>query len=199
MVKEFIDERERQAPADTRTRQPDVRNPDILQVPLGEPAIDFDVRSVYDARPINAYDFNIIPASVAIGSSTSYTISFQVKQGRTAVIRELHHWIEPVPNLPLRSDILLSIQLQKADVPDNINIPVGVASDGLIKLFLIADEYQTVSFNFVTSSLITGTGYVHVYGNYILKTGRPAPFEIANPVGGSQKRGIRGPTMPGVP
>lgn len=187
---EFID-REQQLPADPRAAGAvDMANVGQLtgqmeRVKPGEPPIDFTVRSVYDSRPVQGQDFNITAIVTQIVQPGNNDCSFTVPQGYVAVVRRLHHFVTnpPVGVGINRSDALCSILLDNADYPYNKNIPVGWESDDIVNLFMIADEFQTVTTRFVFSAVVLETSalYVTFYGNLLLKTGRPAQFEIANP------------------
>lgn len=190
---EFLEERERQLPPDTRALTADMARvakhaDSASQTPLGEPSLDFTVRAVYDSRFPNTQDFNIAVEHVGESGDESFVIlSFQVPQGMVCVLRELHHWFETTVPFVQRSDVLMSLQINNVNVQYNQNIPVGVESDVLVKSFVIADENQTVGIRLDFSSALTDpTVWALFYGNFIAKTGRALAFEIANP-------GIAGP------
>src|SRR3990172_12098131 len=65
----------------------------LVDAQLGAPPADYDVRSVYDSGPLNAYDFNITATSPVdeIGASI-LRVSFTVRQGFVAVLRRLSHF-----------------------------------------------------------------------------------------------------------
>lgn len=80
--------RELQLPADPgTTRYPGSRNlktaDDAFQkTPLGAPPANCDVRSVYDARPVNGLDFNI---AVQVIESIGPIFNFDFQIGRAHV------------------------------------------------------------------------------------------------------------------
>lgn len=153
------------------------------RTPLGSPPANCDVRSVYDARPINAYDPHIVVES-AESVGPTFDLEFQSREGYVLVIRAIHHWFEPAPALPFRSDVLLTLFLNGAAQPDLINIPVGVESDGLVTPFLVCDELNTIRARLTCSAAIpSATAWVMFYGNYLQKTAVPANQQIANCVG----------------
>lgn len=163
----------------------------MLRAPLGEPGIDVDVRSVYDVRPPQAYDFNIVlTGTMTVGEGASTTITpVTVPEGYVAVVRAYHHSTAPILPSVVRSDVLLTLQSNDADVPFNINIPVGAESQDLIKCFFVVDEGGLIGARYTTSLVIVGSYsiFTHVYGNFLRKTGRAANLEIGNPVKGGQK------------
>lgn len=166
-----------QAPATARAQS------DLADTPLGAPPADYDVRSVYDSRPVNGYDFNITVTAAAEGGNT-FTLEFTVRQGFVAVFRRFGHFFTdaPLPAIVNRAECLLSIRKNGTDVPDNVDFPIGLASDDLWNGFVIADEFDTITARVVLQGALTATELVGTfYGNYLLKTGRAWPFEIANP------------------
>lgn len=190
---EFI-EREKQLPPEDRPGSvaedaTGRAQEDLFATPLGTPAADYDVRSVYDSRPVNGYDFNITAQSGAgeIGTS-SFTATFVVRQGFVAVLRRLSHFFTgTLPPIMERSEALLSITRNGADVLDNVDVPVGLYSDDIWQGFVIADEGDTLGVTLeLQGGLVADELQVHFYGNYLLKTGRAYNYEIANPVGGAR-------------
>jgi hypothetical protein len=190
---EYINQREQQLPADIGNQSPDMRDMEgaLARAPIGEPPADFDVRSVYDSRPVQGYDFNIT-VSASVSGSVPYTtdLTFVVPKGLICVLRQIHHFFVSPPVIASRADVLLSVRVNNADFPFNKNIPVGVTSDDIAKHFIVADEFSRVTARFVTNVEVVielAQIYAQFYGNFLVKTGLPAPFEIANRVGGSGK------------
>jgi len=157
--------------------------------PLGEPLADVDVRSTYDVRPLQAFDFNVTVSGDTThtgegGTLVATPVPFSVPIGYVAVVRAFNHSFAPVFPAVVRSDVLLTIRVQDADLPFNSNIPVGAQSQGLVNCFFICDEGWTFGARFTTTivSPATFTVSLHAYGNLLRKTGRSAPLEIGNPV-----------------
>lgn len=184
---EWINQRERQFPADLTPLPTDMRNAGAAEqafnaAPIGEPPADFSVRSIYDSRPVQGFDFNQI-LSTGATSVASSEVSFDVPPGLVAVVRKVHIWIEPLIVLTSRSNVLFSLATQHARVQYNENIPVGDENLQPLEFFLIVDENQSVG-AFVTLNVPSAINvFMHFYGNFLVKTGRAAPFEIANKVG----------------
>jgi hypothetical protein len=182
----------RDIPLDADTRFVAPGGESIEGLPLGTPPVDYDVRSVYDVRPIGAYDFNIL-VSVAVGSTaTSFVADFAVPSGFVCVLREVEAFFDTSPTgLVNYTDGRVSLTRDKVDYVNNKLIPMGSHSR-IIKTFLLADEFQMVGAKFTLGTglapVFSDTFYALMYGNMIPKLGRPYPYEIANPTGGSEKR-----------
>jgi len=183
---EFTD-REQQFPADRSKTPGDIANAgrltaQMIAAPPGEPPIDYDVRCVYDSRPINGYDFNVA-SFAAIGSTNSWSVNFEVPKGYVAVVRSARHFLDPLPSsLDSENDVLATLLVNNIEIQNNNNIPVGVQSDTYLKYFYVVDELNTFGLKLTPSSVPLNTNaWVTFYGNLISKTGRPIPFEIANP------------------
>lgn len=156
------------------------------RTPIGTPPANCDVRSVYDSRPINAYDGNVITSDTVVAKATPvFDCEFTVREGYVFVVRNLHHWFElPDASWQRRTDVLMSLFLNGAVLPDLVDIPVGVESDALVKTFIIADELNTLRCRLTVDDVsIDRTAYVMFYGNYLLKSTVAAPQQIGNCIG----------------
>jgi hypothetical protein len=191
---EFTD-REHQLPADANTTGGDERASRLtgamMRAPAGEPGVGSDVRSVYDSRPVNAFDFNI-PVTATGGENgfgdEPLTCEFTVPLGFVLVLRRIHHYSDNLPPLPSRGDVVATLLRDGAAVPYNEDIPVGVESDDLMHFFQVYDENAKVGVRFSYASSTPDDVTAHFYGNLLPKTGRPANEEIANP-----REGIKSP------
>lgn len=169
----------------------------LPKTPLGEPATDVDVRSVYDARPIQGFDFNFLINSSSFtigdgGGTALVSTRTQVPHGYVAVVRRLHHSFipdagAPLPPVTYRSQVLATMIYQNAAVLFNQNVPVGLESDDIFHTFWVADEDTEIGVDYLVTlgaSAATTTAAIAtvMYGNLIRKTGRPAPQEIGNPI-----------------
>lgn len=169
---------------------------DLARTPLGAPPVDYDVRSVYDVRPVGAFDFNICEQQAFDTTTGNLTVEMTVPEGLVAVLREIDVWFEPNPSGPLRSDYNWSLVLNGGDVNYNTNVFFGVGINNQ-KVFLLANENNRIGVRFGASSLDTFAnvvGFVQFHGTFQLKSNVPLPFEIANPVGRA-----RFGERPGVP
>lgn len=195
-MSEFIEKREHQYAPDARSasgvNSAGTAQLDALAVtPRGEPPKAFDVRATYDSRPVQGFDYNIhATAAYSINSEAGATIdvSVTVPRGYIMVQRQFRHWFNPAPAYDSREQVLVSFLVAGAAVPYNQQIPIGIESDTLANTFFIADELQVVTARIYMDYLpgnagptLTGTVNVVFYGNLIMKTGVPSPFEVANP------------------
>ena len=190
---DFID-RDPQAPPDNRPSGDVVGEgraySDFNRTPAGEPDLKFDVRSIFDSRPVNAYDFNISGQFTYAGNDTPETfVVFTVPEGYVAIVRDWYHEFFPTPVIGSNRDILMTPQVARADVQNNIDVPIGsVAQKPFLELFFLADEFQEVGFR-INSPLVIptteGTNLsVRLHGTFLLKRNIPYQFEVANPCGG---------------
>lgn len=182
--KEFID-RERQLGPDPRgaagvNSAGAAETAQMRITPAGEPPKAFDVRAVYDSRPVQGFDFNITVAHE--GSGTAVITEFVVPKGYVAVLREVHHSFDPPFAFNSRNDVKMTLTKNHADVSYNVDIPVGIESDDIVKCFVIADESEILGARYtITNAPLAGVAtYTQFYGNFLIKTNAPKEFEIAN-------------------
>lgn len=176
--------RDRQLPADldqTSAFNSNARARESFQeTPVGTPPVCYDVRSVFDSRPINTYDFNITQG----GGFTpdNLPVEMTVPEGYVAILRGVEIWFEPNPLGAARSSTSAVLQLNGGDYPNN-GFLVGVGTNGPLPVFLLADEFNRIGVKFeFFGGPFTGTAFVAFSGNFVLKTARAYPFEVANPV-----------------
>lgn len=200
---EFI-YRDRQKPADLRQIAPDVGSQAdrdaMARAPAGEPLADYTVRSVYDSRPINGYDFNIVASDAAAAAEVvlAHDLFFAVPDGYVAVLREISIWMETDADHKntvnyARSDVQVEAFLNGATV-NYVKTFTGEATDLPIKVFVIADENQLLGarVTLLANPSVDIHVYANLYGNFLLKTGRTAQFEVGNFAGGVSIQGRRG-------
>lgn len=189
---EFIEQREHQFPPDPSElvgafSDQAQANAAVKTTPPGDPNQKFDVRSTFDSRPVNGYDFNIAATALLSDEEPTIIDLFTVPEGYIAIPRIWHHFTTPSFPIVSRNDITASLRLDDANVQNNINIPIGVESDELIRSFFVADEFQVVQVAVLPPAVAFPAGTTitfHVYGNFLLKHNYPAIFEVANPCGG---------------
>jgi len=177
---------QRQLPADHRARGASGKawaksRDDAAKTPLGQPPKPVDVRSVYDTRPVNAFDFNISTSAATLSTDTQSSLFFQVPEGFVCVLRNFDIWMEPSPTGLERSAFLWSLQLNGGDFPYNLNVPFGVMVDRET-CFMIANEFNTVGLRLVANggAFPVGSVFARFYGNFLLKSGLPPSLEIGN-------------------
>lgn len=210
------EEQDDQLPANTRAIASDIAQASdgrdgLDRAPLGSPSADFDVRSIYESRPINSYDFNLsinndtCAGGLGIWTGNQCDFTFQVPSGYVAILKEVHHSFRTPPVVTSRADVRGVFIINGASyqrgvtiggingVPaaansDPQNIPIGIESDDILQSFVVADENQTIGVRITVSNTVAAVApicFVHLYGQLLLKSGRPAQFEQANKVGGS--------------
>lgn len=198
---EFLEDRERQIPADVRRAAPDVGKASDLaalaRAPLGEPLIDYNVRSIYDSRPVNGYDFNVIETADINSSMSNPSIylTFEVPSGYIGVLRKIEFWTNGLPNVSRQSVTLSPVANSQIQRFNTAAVGNATGQGAPVECFVIADERQQLGARIDWGASPASISlYVQLYGNFLLKTGRAAPFEIANQAGGvsaTGKRGIR--------
>lgn len=178
--------RQRQLPASHTVRKAKGRawtkaRDDIAKTPIGAPPKPVDVRSVWDTRPINAFDFNIPVSLSAPSTGTEAVLEFTVPEGFVCVLRNFDIWFEPNPVGLNRSDTTWSLQLNGGDYPYNIGVWFGVAIDRET-CFMVANEFNTVGLRIVHAAgfVTPGSIFARFYGNFLQKSGLPPSLEIGN-------------------
>jgi len=196
--------RNRQLPADLDTAAPystlEKSRESFDRTPSGTPPKCYDVRSTYDVRPINAFDFNIVDSDTATEALPDLTLTMTVPQGFVAVLRNIDIWTVNVIAAQ-KADQTWSLQLDGADYPYNVNVPFGTAVDRET-VFLIANEFQRIGVKLILPAAdyaIGDEGYVRFYGNFLLKDDIPANFQIANPTADCQPSAQRNAPTPRAP
>jgi hypothetical protein len=150
----------------------------------GAPQIDFNVRSIFDSRPVNGYDFNQFSSAELAGPGSTIVTSLTIPVGFIGVVRRVDFWLEPLI-AAFRSEITMTPRVAGLQVQNNLTYPVGNMLNEPMRAFYLADENQTLSF-LITSAIALPAltiGNIVVYGNLLLKTGVPTNFQIANPAG----------------
>lgn len=191
-------------PTDMRTNAVD--RADAAAAPLGSPSLDFDVRSVYDSRPVNEVEFNewftlegLDGAPIDAAAVALLRRAFLVPVGFVAVVRGVTVLVPNDPTITEVWDGELSIMVNATtvDPPTVTTIPATSAAqinrhnilfrDGeQITTFVIADQnqYVGVDISLVTDIALTTDNFaVGFYGNFLQKTNIPPQFQIANLAG----------------
>lgn len=197
-----FESRNRQLPADLNQSASNKANAkarsDFDSTPVGSPPSCYDVRSVFDSRPVNTYDFHITTgADYGQEVDANVTIEMTVPEGYMAILRSIEVWFEPSSFGANRSAASLTMQLNGGDYPNNVDMLIGTATDQAIPMFLLADEFNRIGAKvtqlFAGAELYNGEVFAHFYGNFVLKSGRAYPFEVANPVLNGQCAPVRAP------
>lgn len=189
---EFI-ERERQLPPEDTAGNvaqgsTAAKTAALTSARLGAPPDCYDVRSVFDVRPVNGFDFNIEVSEVfeqGIETASTVRLEFIVPDGFVCVLRSVDIWFEPNPeNAENRSDVYFALTRDRGTYAYNAHMSIGVASD-TFPVYMLADEYMKVGV-FITVPSVEVEASLEAFclfkGTFLEKQGRPYQFEIANPV-----------------
>ena len=155
--------------------------------PLGAPPAGYDVRSVYDSRPVNAYDFNIsLPEGSFAVSATSLLMTAQVPAGYRMVPREWDISLINATYSVASPVVTASIWANGGFLPFNQGIVIDtVGTAAPIKTFFLLEENSIFGMSITVeppATYQTGTVRVNVYGNLLPVTDVQLPFAIANKV-----------------
>lgn len=179
---------------------------------IGSPAIDFQVRSTFDSRPVNGRDFNIwvgADKNSEIGHQdfelTVFNKAWQVPRGLVAVLRAVTILQVPGDDLGTLFDGTLQIMIDNVvkepptvrlgpsiGVPGGDTVlsqePIPYHTGVPVDTFLIADENLFVGVDINPILLGFQDNYnsmlrVGFHGTFLQKTGVPAQFQIANKAG----------------
>lgn len=180
---------------------------DARDTGVGSPKIDYNVRSVYDSRPINHREFNlwfqgeITSEPPAVMTMPIFRSCFFVPSGYVMVLREVTFLVQPFSSL-LNYDLSFSI-IVNGGIVDPMQVETGpeigdalpvqlaiLARDGeATKTFVFGDEGDSVGVDVQIAGLpdfeTTDATFIQVgyYGQFLLKTGVPAQFQAANEAG----------------
>lgn len=176
----------------------------VARTGVGSPSIDYQVRSVYDSRPVNGRDFNLwfTPGFNTIPLADLGTLlkCWQVPRGMVAVLRGVTVIQAPQVGELEVVDGTLRIQIDGVTKePPTVRLGPSLGSftelaqsnipyySGVtIETFLIADEnlFVGAAIDPVTSvPLDAGSFLLGFHGQFLQKTGVPAQFQIANKAG----------------
>jgi len=185
---EFADQRG-DGQADTDFSQSDVNYDQayldhMVSSPIGEPQGDYDVRSVYDSRPVNAYDFNFSGfATYTIGiTPIGWEVQFTVPPGYRAIPKEWSVWYDR-PAINPASASTVSVLQNGTNLPNNQNIIIGQGTTLPLKTFFICEEGTTFGMTGTQQSAgtpITTNVNVQVWGTLIPVSEVALPYTAAN-------------------
>ena len=153
----------------------------MMQTPLGEPDIDFDVRCIYDSRPVNGYDFNVSNTLTTTSSApTIWTFNFTVPLGYRMIPKKFEIKFDPAPAGPISQSTATILQ-QGVGLSNNQNIIIGPG--GTIDTFFICEEQTTFGITGTNNNVFGGlvlTAIVNVWGQMIPVSDVALPFTAAN-------------------
>lgn len=197
-------------PADVQVGSAAVQQ--VARTGIGSPAIDFQVRSTFDSRPVNGRDFNIWVAAEKnseIGHQdfdlTVFNRAWQVPRGLVAVLRAVTILQVPGNDLGTMFDGTVQILIDNVvkepptvrlgpslGIPGGDTVlsqePIPYHSGIPVETFLIADENLFVGVDINPTLLGFQPDYnallrIGFHGTFLQKTGVPAQFQIANKAG----------------
>ena len=181
---------------------------DLAATPLDYQTLDYDVRSTYDSRPINAYDFNLCSGTLSgINSNIAWMVGWQVPLGYRAVVRRFDVqydsdvggpygnsviWplqglypatVQPAPQLLAVSTPQFNMAVYTNNevgfpVPNNIK---SIGSGGSIDVFFIIEEGTWFGLAGSNANQLNGTANVNVYGQLIPVRNEQLPYVVGNP------------------
>ncbi len=153
---------------------------ELDRTPLGEPRVGFDVRCVYDSRPVNGYDFNFSATATAV-TTGNWQVTFNVPNGYRIVPREWEIVYDGAPT-GANKNSTVTIQQTGANLPNNGPIIIGTGTTHPIKTFFVCEENTTFGIIGRNTNLVAGTldVNINVYGNLLAVSDVALPFEVAN-------------------
>lgn len=193
--------------ADLAREQSIMRTTENERISKIAPALAFQVQSTYDARPIQAYDFQASGCDtiswIAGGSGSEFDpieFAYMVPDNTIGVLRSFQYQVTGSPiNAVTEGECWLSSTILINDLPiREYNLmfhPVNMLRP--FEAFAIADERTEIKIRLQMGLLANGVDPVEffgdligietpilfrLYGNVILKTGIPKEFEIGNKI-----------------
>lgn len=178
---------------------------DMYAAPLVPEVLDYDVRSTYDSRPINAYDFNFCANSLIVTNDALWVVGWQVPLGFRAVVREFEVQYDqdtgnqfgqslvyplegmypsqfapnPASSGPTTPTVQTAVAGAGFPVLNNMK---AIGSGGKIKTFFIVEEGTWFGIQGINNNLggVQGTVTINVYGNMLPIRNEQLPFIVGN-------------------
>jgi len=215
---EFLAQREHQAGADLSSAS-DITSQggkvaDMAATPPGEPPVDYDVRSVYDSRPVNARDFNFSLSQLGTVSGSGAIVfpefDFVSAIGWRFVVLEWDIIFSPslgtIGGSVYQNTVVNLLGGGGVADPFNSNIVIGPNGTGEepIKTFMLVEENTRFGLTLVNTDTTltiaaTAEAIVTVHGNALPVTDVQLPYQIANPVGRGKVGMFAPPMFPFAP
>lgn len=154
---------------------------DMHKTQIGEPPNDFDVRSVWDVRPVNGYDA-LLSTTSTDSTTQSWSATFTAPNGYRAIPRKWEVWYDsPVGGAAGVSKAFL--QKNGADLPNQLGWIIGDGTQNPIESFFTCEENTTFGIRGHNGNIVTGNSVVNIN---CLVTLYPVseislPLSIANP------------------
>ena len=164
-----------------------VRKQSIDTTKQGAPQLGAIVRSTFDARPINAVDTRhsgLGTGSYGYGSG-SPAITYTVPDGYVFVARKvsiLQPSVVDVFGIPTPAALQVVAEITVDGVIQETLNQVFVEGANEIDVYAIAGPLSVVKVQLVgtTGGAVPASYYAELYGNLLLRSGRPINYEIGN-------------------
>lgn len=150
------------------------------------------VRSVYDARPINARDFmdtqsRTITIPFSDPGIQKVNFDFFIPGGYIGVLRGFHYEIEEPVATADRESVKVSVLVNDIIQLGYENLLLGQISKNLEPTFILAPLGGKLTLRLLVDEADYSAGglsdlpiFIKMYGNLLLSQGVPLPFEIGN-------------------
>jgi hypothetical protein len=177
---------------------------EMQATPLEPVSLDYDVRAVYDSRPINAYDFNFCANNLIVLQNTLWAVGWQVPLGYRAVVREFEVMydqdvggefgaslvfplqgmypsdfaLQPASAGPTTPAVLTALAAAGFPLQNNAK---AIGSGGKITTFFIAEEGTWFGIQGISNNIsVEGTVTINCYGQLLPIRNEQLPFVVGN-------------------
>lgn len=173
---------------------------------IGSPKVDYDVRSIYDSRPLNGRDFNLWFTSVLTDEIATFNPlvllnMWMVPQGLVAVIRGFTIIQDPGEDLGIFDGEVALLVDQAVKEPPTVLLGPLITNNLVeqtflpyrsgeeIETFIVVDALQSVGLDWrpTDPAVVPGAEGQFVRfgfrGNFLQKTGVPANMQVCNKAG----------------
>ena len=168
-------------PADLQTLSASIDA--MLSAPLGESGTQYDARSVFDSRPLNAYD-GIFSGNATATPDSPWEILFEAPLGYRVVPR---NWAVAydAPGTGPNSNSTVTLLTAESAVPYNSDIVIGPGTEDLESFYLVEEGSAFGMTGQNANIATTTTVYVNVRVNLIPVTLDQLPYSVVNRIPGT--------------
>jgi len=180
---------------------------ELDNTPLTPQPIDYGVRSTYDSRPINSYDFNFTATNIPSLPNFLWLTGWQVPLGYRAIVRKFEVIYDQDTGGPFGNSVIFPLQSLYPSATEDLPagfpvtvpsystvVPAGnavgfpvpnnvkaIGSGGSIDTFFICEEGTWFGIQGINTNIATeGTVTINVYGNFLAIRDEQLPFVIGN-------------------
>lgn len=169
-------------------------------LPRGAPPADIRVQPVWDSRLVNMRDFLAAPELTdAEGPVFPGTVelAYTVPQGYTGFLRGFRFVTDPLVPALLR-DVRITLLVDDIIVPDFQNLPLGSFQAAFQECFVIGRANQRFILRAVSALVIPAdvTAIAFLYGHLRLTDGRPASYDVGEPIKPPVPKPLAPPVVP---